>query len=76
MPLTEVWGIAERDRVTLRRVVELRLTLVFECRNCRHVSQLDVLALVERFGADAPLSTIRKRGKCRLCRHRHAEIPE
>jgi hypothetical protein len=74
MPLTEVWGIAERDRVTLRQVIELRLTLVFECRNCKHVSQFDVLGLVERFGADAPLGAIRRRGKCRLCKHRHAEL--
>jgi hypothetical protein len=37
----EFWGLAERDRVTLRQVIDLRLTLVFECRNCKHIAQSD-----------------------------------
>lgn len=70
----QVWGLAERDQVTLRQVNELRLIMVFECRNCRHLSEFDTLRLVERFGADATLGLIRKRGTCYICKHRDAEI--
>jgi len=40
---------------------------VFECRHCRHLSEIDLLKLVERFGADAAIGTARARMKCRLC---------
>ena len=40
------------DKWTLRLVVQ-RGILAFECRNCSHLSQLDVLELIARFGADA-----------------------
>jgi hypothetical protein len=39
------------ERWTLRLVVE-RGKLAFECRNCWHLSQVDALALVGRFGPD------------------------
>jgi len=39
--------------------VELRLVVVFECRICRKVSQVDLLDMVERHGANATLGEIR-----------------
>jgi hypothetical protein len=47
-----------------------RGALAFECRNCWHLSQVDVLALVERFGAEALVVHLRRRARCRLCRSR------
>jgi hypothetical protein len=44
-----LFGADDRDRYTLRKVAELRLIVVFECRNCR-LSQADVLGLIERYG--------------------------
>jgi hypothetical protein len=40
------------DKWTLRLVVE-RGTLVFECQNCRHLSEVDLLEMIGRFGTDA-----------------------
>ncbi len=57
------------DKWTLRLVIE-RGALAFECRNCWHLSQVDVLGLVERFGAEALVSDVRRRARCRLCRSR------
>jgi hypothetical protein len=68
MPLID---LQERDvdKWTLRLVIE-RGALAFECRNCWHLSQVDVLGLVERFGAEALVSDLRRRARCRLCRSR------
>jgi hypothetical protein len=44
------FGQEDRDRYTLRRVLELGLTVAFECRSCRKISQVVVLDLVERHG--------------------------
>jgi len=62
---------AERDvdKWTLRLVVE-RGSLTFECRNCWHLSQVDVLEMVARFGADALVGSVRSRMVCRQCRKR------
>jgi hypothetical protein len=57
------------DKWTLRLVVE-RGALAFECRNCSHLSQVDVLELIERFGADVIVGGIRQRARCRMCRSR------
>jgi len=43
-----VFGHDGRDRCTLRRVLALGLTVAFECRSCRKISQVVVLDLVER----------------------------
>jgi hypothetical protein len=56
-----VFGDADRDRYTLRQVIELRLVVVLACRNCRHVSQFDAIGLVERFGAEGTLGTVRRK---------------
>ena len=44
--------------------------LAFECRNCWHLAQVDVLGLVERFGAEALVEDTRRRARCRMCRSR------
>jgi len=54
------------NKWTLRVVVE-RGVLVFECRNCWHLSQMDELELVARFGPDALVGELRKRMVCRRC---------
>jgi len=68
------YGPADRDRVTLRQVIELRLVIVLACRNCGHVSQFDAIGLVEQVGAEGTLGTIRKRARCWVCKHRDAEV--
>jgi len=57
------------DKWTLRLVVE-RGTLVFECRNCRHLSEVDVLEMIARFGTDALVGSVRARMVCRQCHKR------
>jgi Zn finger protein HypA/HybF involved in hydrogenase expression len=57
------------DKWTLRLVVE-RGTLVFECRNCRHLSEIDVLEMIARFGTDVQVSSVRARMVCRQCHKR------
>jgi hypothetical protein len=57
------------DKWTLRAVIE-RGALVFECRNCWHLSQVGVLGLIERFGAEALVRDLRRRARCRMCRSR------
>ena len=63
--------LSERDvdKWTLRLVVE-RGSLVFECRNCMHLSEVDLLELVARFGTDALVGVVRARMVCRQC-HKH-----
>jgi hypothetical protein len=63
--------LSERDvdKWTLRLVVE-RGTLVFECRNCRHLYEVDVLEMVARFGPDALVGGVRSRMVCRQCQKR------
>ena len=53
------------DKWALRLVVE-RGALAFECRNCSHLAQVDVLELIERFGVDAIVGDIRHRARCRV----------
>jgi len=69
-----VFGQADRDRYTLRQVVELRLLVVFECRNCRKVSEVDLLGLIERYGASATLGEIRTKARCRICKKQSADV--
>jgi hypothetical protein len=57
------------DKWTLRVVIE-RGALAFECRNCWHLARVDVLGLVERFGAEARVGDTRRRARCRMCRSR------
>jgi hypothetical protein len=54
------------DRWTLRLVIE-RGALLFECQNCWHLSEADVLDLVGRFGPDAVVAGVRQRMVCRRC---------
>jgi hypothetical protein len=54
------------ERWTLRLVVE-RGELAFECRNCWHLSQVDALALVGRFGPEIQVGKVRVRMVCRQC---------
>ncbi len=63
--------LSERDvdKWTLRLVVQ-RGSLVFECRNCWHLSEVDLLEMVAQFGADALVGTVRSRLVCRQCRKR------
>ena len=58
----------DRDQCTLRQVLELGLDLVLECRNCRRITYVDVIGLVDRFGSAATLGEIRRKARCRLCR--------
>ena len=57
------------DKWTLRLVIE-RGALAFECRNCWHLAQVDVLGLIERFGADMTVGDMRRRARCRMCQSR------
>jgi hypothetical protein len=54
------------DKWTLRQVLE-RGALAFECQNCGHLAQIDVLELVARFGPDKPVATVRAKTVCRMC---------
>jgi hypothetical protein len=47
-----------------------RGALLFECRNCWHLSEVDVLKLVECFGADGQVSAVRAKVKCRMSQRR------
>src|ERR1700687_6202758 len=46
----------------------------FECRNCRKVSEVDVLGLIERYGATATVGEIRDKARCRICKKRTADV--
>ena len=63
-----VINLQEKDveRWTLRLVVE-RGELAFECQNCFHLSQMDTLELVGRFGPDVQVAKVRVRMVCRRC---------
>ena len=52
-----VFGQEDRDQLTLRRVTELDLTLVFECAACQRVSQQNAMDLAERYGIGARLGS-------------------
>ncbi|WP_152981905.1 hypothetical protein [Prosthecomicrobium hirschii] len=60
------------DAFTLRDVVERRLAMVFECANCRRVTQVDVLNLVARFGPEMAVEAVRFRARCQRCGKRRA----
>src|SRR6516164_2424340 len=62
------------DRWTLRLVIE-RGALLFECQNCWHLSEADVLDLVGRFGPDAVVAGVRQRMVCRRCGKRRVRSP-
>jgi hypothetical protein len=66
MPLLLYFNDRHVDQWTFRQVLE-RGVLVFECRNCWHLSEMDLLKLVERFGAEGLVGAARARMKCRLC---------
>jgi bacterioferritin-associated ferredoxin len=68
------FGQEDRDKLTLRHVAELRLTVAFECRNCRHIAQKDILELIEEHGLAAKLGDLRSRAKCGRCGKRAAEV--
>jgi hypothetical protein len=51
---------------TWRHVIE-HGALAFECGNCRHLAQVDVLDLVAKFGPEAIVGLIRVRMVCRRC---------
>jgi hypothetical protein len=59
------------DSWSLRQVVE-QGQLTFECNNCWRLAAVDVLDLVERFGADATVGRIRRQTICRICHTRGA----
>lgn len=73
-PPTLIFGQGDRDAYTLRKVAEPRLTLVFECRNCRKVSRADLLDLVARYGPEAQLGDMRPQGRCSRCGKRAADL--
>ena len=54
------------DKWSLRHVLD-QGALAFECRNCWHLAQVDVLDLVARFGPDALVGKVRQRMVCRRC---------
>jgi hypothetical protein len=68
------FGQEDRDRYTLRRVLELGLTVAFECRSCRKISQVVVLDLVERYGITATLGELRSKAVCSRCGKRVADV--
>ena len=57
------------DKWTLRQVIE-RGTLAFECQNCGHLAQLDVLDLIARFGPEGSVAKVRAKTVCRMCGRR------
>jgi hypothetical protein len=59
MPPDLVRDQSDRDAITLRAVIEMRMTLVAECRTCRRVSQVDVLEAIGRLGAAATIGMLR-----------------
>jgi hypothetical protein len=69
-----VFGPDERNKYTLRRIVELRLGLAFDCRNCGKFAKIDVLTMIERYGAAALLGALQAKAKCSRCGKRAAEI--
>ena len=69
-----VFGQDDRDQYTLRRVVELGLTVAFECRNCQKISQRNVLDLIERYGMTVKIGELRPKAVCSRCGKRQADI--
>jgi hypothetical protein len=69
-----VFGPEDRDKYTLRHVVELRLGLAFDCRNCGKFTSLDVVLLIERYGAAMRLGDLRPKAKCSRCGKRTADV--
>jgi hypothetical protein len=69
-----VFGQEDRDRYTLRGVLELGLTVAVECRSCRRVSQLIVLDLVERYGITTTLGDLRSKAVCSRCGRRVVDV--
>jgi hypothetical protein len=65
------FGPEDRDRYTLRHVAELRLGLAYDCRNCGKFTSLDVLTLIERYGAATEL---RPKARCSRCGKRAADV--
>jgi hypothetical protein len=59
---------ADRDAITLRAAIDMHMALVAECRNCRRVSQVDVLEMIGRLGAAATIGTLRSKCRCELCK--------
>jgi hypothetical protein len=47
-----------------------RGTLVFERRNCWRLFEVDVLKVIDRFGADVRVSVVRGRMTCGVCKGR------
>ena len=52
-------GLIDLKGRDVDEVIE-RGNLAFECRNCWHLSQVDVLGLIERFGAEALVRALRR----------------
>ena len=69
-----VFGQEDRDGFTLRRVLELGLTVAFECRSCRKISQVVVLDLVERHRLTTTLGELRLKAVCSRCGKRVADV--
>jgi hypothetical protein len=59
---------SDLDAITLRAVVDMRMALVAECRNCRRVSQVDVLDMIGRLGVAATIGALQSRRRCELCK--------
>jgi hypothetical protein len=68
------FGDGDRDRYTLRRVIELGLAIAFECRNCHKLAQSNALDLVERYGLTITLGELRAKAVCRRCGKRNADV--
>lgn len=58
---------SDRDLMTLRRVIDSRLTMVAECHNCRRLTEIDALDMVDRLGAATTIGELRKKCRCRVC---------
>lgn len=73
--LTLARGEGDRDVLTLRRVVELKASIVAECRNCRRVREIDALEMIALLGSpQATLGMIRAKARCNVCRHGNPAI--
>jgi hypothetical protein len=68
------FGPEDRDHYTLRQVAELRLGLAFDCRNCGKFTSLDVLTLIERYGAATELGNLRPKARCSRCGKQAADV--
>ena len=66
--------LPQRDRYTLRYVLERNLHLCFECGRCRKLAAIDIIAMIDLYGSATTLGELRANARCRRCKSTSAEI--